>query len=198
MVALFRPQPHRPPPVSLGSSPQQLCAHCVAAQRLPCWSFKNVQNGSTILYINKKGGLAPVLRPSPGTASSGPFSAASRGPGVFRQHPHSMVPAVLCSWSGRDHQPTRCVPHASQEGLCGQSPRHTARGPEPARSILRLTPLRLGDLAVAARAVLGGALRRPDGLGPLEAVALAAAAPGPTGQRVGAPVHHDGIHAIGH
>lgn len=117
---------------------------------------------------------------------------------MFRQHPHSMVPAVLCSWSGRDHQPTRCVPHASQEGLCSQSPQHTARGPEPARSIPRLTLPRLGDLAVAARAVLGGALGRPDGLGPFEAVALAAAAPGPTGQRVGAPVHHDGVHAIGH
>ena len=87
-------------PVFPGLPPQQLCAHCVAAQRLPCWSFKNVQN---VCYINKKGGLAPVLRPSPGTASSGPFSATPQGPGVLHHHLHSMVPAVLCSWSGRDH-----------------------------------------------------------------------------------------------
>lgn len=54
-------------PVSPGSPPQQLCAHRVAAQRLPCWPFKNVHNGCG---INKKGGLAPVLRPPPGALLS--------------------------------------------------------------------------------------------------------------------------------
>lgn len=59
-------------------------------------------------------------------------------------------------------------------------------------------PARLGDLTVAPRAVLGWALRGSDGLGPLEAVALAPTAPRATSQRVGSPVHHDCVHAIGH
>lgn len=54
----------------------------------------------------------------------------------------------------------------------------------------------LGDLAVVASAVLRRALRRPDGLGSLQAVSLGAA--GRVGQRVGASVHHDGVHAVGH
>lgn len=56
----------------------------------------------------------------------------------------------------------------------------------------------LGDLAVAPRAVLRWALGGTDGLGPLKAVALAATAPGPTCQGVGAAVHHDSVHAVGH
>lgn len=59
-------------------------------------------------------------------------------------------------------------------------------------------PARLRNFAVAPGAVLGRALWGADGLGPLEAVALAPAAPRPTGQRVGTPMHHDSIHAIGH
>lgn len=54
----------------------------------------------------------------------------------------------------------------------------------------------LGDLAVVAGAVLRRALRRADGLGALQAVPLGAALR--VGQRVGASVHHDGVHAVGH
>lgn len=54
----------------------------------------------------------------------------------------------------------------------------------------------LGDLTVAARAVLGGALGGPAGLGALQTVAFGAA--GGVGQRVRASVHHDGVHAVGH
>lgn len=54
----------------------------------------------------------------------------------------------------------------------------------------------LGDLAVVACAVLWGALRRTAGLGALQTVAFGAASR--VGQRVGASVHHDGVHAVGH
>lgn len=53
----------------------------------------------------------------------------------------------------------------------------------------------LGDLTVVASAVGRRTLRRPDGFGALQAVAFAAAA---VGQRVGASVHHDGVHPVGH
>lgn len=69
---------------------------------------------------------------------------------------------------------------------------HTVLCPVPGRSVLQVQAPRahlrgrpacpLGDLAVAPRAVLGRALRGPDGLGPLEAVAFAAAGPCPAGQ----------------
>ena len=70
---------------------------------------------------------------------------------------------------------------------------HTALGPapgwehSPSVSPPRVhldgaRPAELGDLAVAPRAVLWWALGWSDGLGPLEAVALAAAAPCSTSQ----------------
>lgn len=66
-----------------------------------------------------------------------------------------------------------------------------------ARSKLRSGERRLlGDLTVAAGAILRRALRRTDRLGALQAVAFGAA--GWVGQRVGASVHHDGIHSVGH
>lgn len=55
---------------------------------------------------------------------------------------------------------------------------------------------RLGDLTVAPGAVLWRTLRRPDGFGAFEAVAFAAS--GGVGQRVGPTVHHDGVHAVRH
>lgn len=54
---------------------------------------------------------------------------------------------------------------------------------------------RLGDLAVVAGAVLRRALWRPDGFGAFQAVPFAATA---AGHRVGASVHHDSVHPVGH
>lgn len=54
---------------------------------------------------------------------------------------------------------------------------------------------RLGDFAVVAGAVLRRTLWWPDGFGAFQAVAFAAAA---VGQRVGASVHHDSVHPVGH
>lgn len=59
-------------------------------------------------------------------------------------------------------------------------------------------PPPLRDLAVVPRAVLRRALWRADGLGALQAVAFAAAAPSAARQGVGTAVHHDGVHAVGH
>lgn len=58
------------------------------------------------------------------------------------------------------------------------------------------SPLR--DLAVVPRAVLRWALWRADGLGALQAVAFAAAAPSAARQGVRAAVHHHSVHAVGH
>lgn len=54
----------------------------------------------------------------------------------------------------------------------------------------------LGDFTVVAGAVLRRALWWTDGLGALQAVTFGAA--GRISQRVGASVHHDGVHAVGH
>lgn len=56
----------------------------------------------------------------------------------------------------------------------------------------------LRDLAVVARAVLWGALGRPNRLGSLQAVAFAAAAAAAAGQGVRAAVHHHRVHPVGH
>ena len=83
------------------------------------------------------------------------------------------------------------IPLPCGSALTGALP--SSQAPPP---LLRPLPPPLGDLAVAAGAALGGALGGPDGLVPLQAVALGAG--GAAGQRVRASVHHDGVHPVGH
>lgn len=87
----------------------------------------------------------------------------------------------------------------SASGTCSFAPPYDILSPEPVPSIVLFLPRRsrwLGDFTVVAGAVLRRALRRTDGLWPLQAVAFGAA--GWVGQRVWASVHHDGVHAVGH
>lgn len=118
--------PASPPSQSPQAHPSAAVAHCVAAQRLPCWSFKNVQNGCD---INKKGGLAPVLRPSPGMASWGP-SQLLLGPGVLHHHLHTAWSPLSCAAGLAGTLLPGASPMPPRRGYVAKSPRHTAQGPE--------------------------------------------------------------------
>lgn len=168
-----------------------------AAQRLPFRPLENVQRGMNIISINKNTSQTLVLKDSPlqtGAQQSCPQGASQlqcRGP---QPQEHSLYHPVVLGW--REYQPTRWDPMLP--GACVAKVFLICRARPRTHLVGQRQPAPLGDLAVAPRAVLGRALRGADGPGPPEAAALATAAPSPTGQRVGAPVHHDGVHAVGH
>lgn len=101
--------------------------------------------------------------------------------------------ACACHWKSSRGGPSqriqwtrvRCANSCRSAGGRGS---HTSSG----------WPILLRDLAVVARAVLWGALGRPDGFGSLQAVPFAAAAAPAAGQGIGAAVHHHRVHPVGH